>query len=278
MSRAALVIGMLSAPLSARSLVAQRTTPSLPSFQSPMWVSPHEFDAIGSVLELRDGQVLVADLQTPAVQLLSKDGRLVRTIGAKGAGPGEYTEPRSILAHAGDSIVVVDRGQRRVIVLTPSVVISRTMLLPEIMQASANDLRSDGRGALFFLKSAFLRDSVPQANVPLRRWRFGQAAADSLAALRPPAMKRTVTKDKNGREMSFSARLVDFSPQDDWAVAPDGAIAIIRAVPYRVEWLLPSGQRVTGPIQPSVNVPVAPSERDPYLGDLVPKTKPAFAA
>ncbi len=262
----------------AETSAAQRAAPQLPTFQSPAWVSTHDFDMISSVLEMSDGRVLVADLQTPAVHLLGRDGRLVRTIGRKGAGPGEYTEPRSVLAYRADSTCIVDRAQRRVVILTSAGTIARTELLPTDIHPSANDLRSDGRGALYFLKSAFMIDSVPTETVPLLRWRFGQSRTDSLAAMRPAQMKRTVTKDQSGREMSFSTRIVDYSPQDDFAVAPDGSVAIIRAVPYHVEWLLPNGQRVKGPVQPFTAIPVAAAERAPYLGDLVPKTKPAFSA
>jgi hypothetical protein len=109
---------------------AQPSRQGLPSVSAATWVSPNPFDMIASVLELQDGRVLVADLQTPAVQLLGLDGRYARSIGQKGAGPGEFTEPRSVLTHRGDASLIIDRGLRRMLVLAPALAVARTALLP----------------------------------------------------------------------------------------------------------------------------------------------------
>jgi hypothetical protein len=37
-----------------------------------------------------------------------------------------------------------------------------------------------------------------------------------------------------------------YSPQDDWAVAPSGRLALVRAVPYRVDWREIDGRITTG--------------------------------
>jgi hypothetical protein len=39
-----------------------------------------------------------------------------------------------------------------------------------------------------------------------------------------------------------------FAPQDAWVVAPDGRIAVVRAAPYRVEWIPLSGPATIGPV------------------------------
>ena len=273
-----LVLWLCVANALSAAIGAQPARQGLPQFAAPTWVSKHEFDIIVSVLELRDGRMLVADLKTPAVQLLEADGRYARSIGRKGSGPGEFTEPRSVLAHRGDSSLIIDRGLRRMLVLTPALTIARTELLPADVQSEANNLQSNGRDALFFLTNAFSFDSAPGATVPLRRWRFGQLKTDSLDALRPVATVRRMLKDKDGREMQAVVRAVDYSLQDDWVAAPDGAIAVVRAQPYRVEWLLPDGSRMRGPVQNYTPIPVAASEREPFLGDAIPKTKPPFVA
>lgn len=41
-----------------------------------------------------------------------------------------------------------------------------------------------------------------------------------------------------------------FAARDEWAVAPDGRIALVHASDYRVEWITPNGQRVAGRATP----------------------------
>ena len=261
-----------------QALSAQAARQGLPDFKTATWVAQREFDMIVSVLELKDGGVLVADLTTPAVHLLGANGQPIRSIGRKGAGPGEFKEPRSVLPHRGDSSLIIDRAQRRMLVLSPAGAVVRTEMLYRHVEASANVLQSDGRGALYFLKSAFSFDSAPGATVPLLRWRVGEQRVDSLDALRPVTTIRRMVNEKDGRPAMFVVRAVDYSPEDDWAIAPDGAIAVVRAQPYRIDWLLANGTRAQGPVQPFTAIPVDASERDEFLGNAVPKTKPPFVA
>jgi len=64
----------------------------------------------------------------------------------------------------------------------------------------------------------------------------------------------------------FLPRLLE--PRDDWAVGPDGRIAVIRAMDYSTAWYHPDGRVVSGPHNP-VEVPALDREtKEAYLPQM----------
>ena len=55
------------------------------------------------------------------------------------------------------------------------------------------------------------------------------------------------------------------APADGWAVRPDGAVAIVRAEPYRVEWLRQGARMVEGPIIPLALVPTTTADSTAWV-------------
>ena len=73
----------------------------------------------------------------------------------------------------------------------------------------------------------------------------------------PPVVTRS------GDNISMS--LVRMAPNDDWAVGPDGRVAVIRANGYYVEWLMPGGEVVTGPETPFQARTISYSDKEANL-------------
>ncbi len=67
----------------------------------------YEFLGINAAYRLPDGSIVVADRQTSALRIFDSAGRLVRTLGRKGEGPGEF-QIASVVSVAGDTIVAFD--------------------------------------------------------------------------------------------------------------------------------------------------------------------------
>jgi hypothetical protein len=65
------------------------------------------------------GDIYVGDWNTPEVTVISRSGSLVRTIGRKGEGPGEFQNVKSLHVLAGDSLLVFDGSIHRVTVFAP---------------------------------------------------------------------------------------------------------------------------------------------------------------
>jgi hypothetical protein len=71
------------------------------------------FEAPISAALLPDGSLAVVDGRAGRIFVLGVDGRLLRTIGAPGAGPAELSQPRAIFLR-GDTLAVLNVGNGRV--------------------------------------------------------------------------------------------------------------------------------------------------------------------
>ena len=82
-------------------------------------------DAAGSVVfmdvidatRLSSGVIVVADRASHSLRFLTPQGALLREVGRKGAGPGEYDWLTSLEQCAPDSLFVLDQRQRRITVV-----------------------------------------------------------------------------------------------------------------------------------------------------------------
>ncbi len=79
---------------------------------------------------------------------------------------------------------------------------------------------------------------------------------DSLIKLRNPL---TVVDESRGFRMILK---VGFSPADGFVVARDGAVAAVRAEPYRVEWRVRNGTLVKGPVYAFGPLPITDADRE----------------
>ncbi|HJQ64725.1 MAG TPA: 6-bladed beta-propeller, partial [Burkholderiales bacterium] len=100
-----------------------------------------------------DGSVYLADSQTNQILLIDSEGRLAKTIGQGGAGPGEFARPSS-LVQLGDTLAVVDLGNGRLQFLSLTGEPLGTMSLPPGMAPPAVG------SSLFFVSPTWGTDSV----------------------------------------------------------------------------------------------------------------------
>ena len=75
------------------------------------------FHGISGVHTLSDGSIVVADRATSELRVFSREGDHLRTLGGRGGGPGEFSLIAAMDVLPGDSMVVVDLGTRRVVLL-----------------------------------------------------------------------------------------------------------------------------------------------------------------
>lgn len=65
----------------------------------------------------RKGRILVADTGNGVVKLFSRDGKLLKAIGKRGQGKGEFESPNSVAVDSAGKVYVADTGNRRVQIL-----------------------------------------------------------------------------------------------------------------------------------------------------------------
>jgi hypothetical protein len=105
------------------------TTPER-SLGEPAGRFAQPFTRISGLRELADGRVIVADQSEKRVVLLDSAWSAARTIARQGQGPLEYSFPAAVIAYPGDSTLISDLLQRRLLLLDPAGDPIRTINLP----------------------------------------------------------------------------------------------------------------------------------------------------
>ena len=271
--------------------VGSRTAPaqSLPitlSLSRPDWVSAESFSSIGSIRVLSSGLVLASDEKELEVHMLNASGKTVRQIGRKGSGPSEYTRPTLLIALPKDSTLLIDRDARRYLIIDPRGVITKTEPFPLSMGAFVDVVVSaDPAGRLLFGNKLASRLDESSAEQPIGRWARGSDSFETVALFRAetPTAQPLDLKTPGYKDFASKTREV-FAAVDDWATGSSGRIAIIHAIPYRVEWVEPNGKRTLGSTVPATRVPVTAADQKlyepkgpPYVRNYV-KLKSPFIA
>jgi hypothetical protein len=150
-------------------------------------------------------------------------GRLVRVVGRRGDGPGEYRDIKSVVVGRGDTVYVVDRGSGRITVLAPDYSLVRTVSFPAA--ASTHSLIPTARGD--FVVQADIR--TPElVGLPIHIVDRDGGILRSLGNARPTL--------RVGEGFQASGRHV--------ALAADGSVWAARIPEYSVALWSRSGQQV----------------------------------
>ena len=224
------------------------------------------FDNVTAVRELSDGRVIVADRFAKTVTLADFRAGTATAIGREGQGPGEYAFPAGLVAAPGDTTFLVDPGQRRFLVIGPSGKPTGLVSFPGNMAGLVRVRGSDRQGRIY-LQGSELGGGQPGAalpdSVPVLRWDRARDRIDTLGRIKGPTIQTSTAGSANARAVMMRAQ--PFSVQDEWTVAPDGRVAVVRAADYHVEWLAPDGRKVVGPAVAYQKVPVSQADKDIFM-------------
>ena len=211
-----------------------RLTPAETSADGRTWIS--------SVRELADGRVIVVDRNEFVVYFYSQDMNELGTVGRQGQGPGEYKAPHELIELRGDSTILVDLGQGRLLVLGPGGTTTDRMYRPDQIAE-----------ARFLLSSAFQAPTVAESG----QWYFEGASStgylsekvvfDSIAIERREDLLAgsadTVASFPNSEDWRGVPR---YRPAADWTVCQNGTVYIALPDPYRVTAIPNRGPAMIG--------------------------------
>lgn len=182
------VLALTAACLAPQHAQAQRTPPTL-ALSRPAWTAAEPFAHITAVRELGSGAVLLADVVERRVHLLDAGGRTMRDIGRIGARPLEFRVPAALVALRGDSTLLLDRDQRRFLIVTPEGALLDARRLPDALGQGAEFVRgADASGRLIF-QASLLPANETNPFVALKRWDRRTGQIDSVAAVLMPNPK-----------------------------------------------------------------------------------------
>lgn len=209
----------------------------------PDAVLTHEFVRVFALSERPDGRVVLVDRGDEWLAVADFGRKTVTKIGRAGGGPEEYRFPGRLAPMAGDSLMVADDGNNRLVVLGPDLKIHRVANgrapgLPSELAPRA----VDQAGRFYAVIPGWMLQAERPDSLPVVRFIPGAGSMETIGRLKaspqpPPPPRRD--------RPTFPVYV--FAPGDSWAVTPAGRVALVRAADYRVEWIEPNGRRVTGP-------------------------------
>jgi hypothetical protein len=230
------------------------------SLQAPPEEFPLQFSVIRAVMALPDGRLVVSDPHENRIALIDFPKGTRQDLSRVGDGPREFRRAGGLYRGRGGQVMIFDQELRRLLSIAPEGAVDDIVGLP-----------TGGAGGSWSARGPdhLVVDSLGDAYVAIR---FGGFTAPTSVLLRhrPGAHPDTVTQllrplskvlegDGYGPGVYQS---VLFSPEDAWVASPDGRIAVVRAEPYRVEWIPPAGPPVTGPVIRHEPVPITQAEKE----------------
>ena len=208
------------------------------------------FTNVTAVRELRDGRVIIIDPKDKVVQVVDFKAGTAKTIGREGSGPKEYGLPMALVALPGDTSLVYDPLNSRSLVVLPNGEPgdffrqeTQRMNGPGggMIMSLSPPRYADAKGRLYTVGAGIrMTDAGPVTadSAPVTRYDRGTKATDTVAWIRQPKDNMQASRSE-GRESIRIGGANPFSARDEWAVTPDGRVAVIRSPEYRVDWYGP---------------------------------------
>jgi hypothetical protein len=224
------------------------------------------FSRVAAVREEPDGRILVLDDIENRILRVDLRAASAIALGRTGAGPGEYTLPLSLLPLAADTTLAVDMsgGGRALVIVARGVATARLRATGVSQDAPLFfrlDVQSDARGNLYelvILTSPADREAGYSGIRRLDRFNGRQDTIGRVSQrLRSPLARPIAQRPSGSTAPSVRRPTPPFPTTDQWAVAPDGRIAIVTVEPYRVLFIEPSGRQLEGPELLYSRVPVS---------------------
>lgn len=187
------------------------------------------FGGLGPMALLPGGGVVVVDWMGPRVLEYDAQGRLVRTFGRKGQGPGEY-EDASVAAVAGGHLAVADVGNRKIIMFDSLGRVSSEWRVEATLAYGA--VVSSGRGGELVLRT-FTREANARTAAGFSVWH------PSFLVLSADGDTLDVVSAPHHDEADFPVGFVPFQPMRIVEWHPDGFIVTGRTDTYAIEIFRP---------------------------------------
>jgi hypothetical protein len=233
---------------------------------------PEDFGAIQTVRELPNGQVLVADPLGKALYLVDMDAGTRTVIGREGQGPEEYRQPDAVWPLPGDSTLLVDLGNGRLVALGPDlgfgptwpITVGEPQMGRQLVFAIPQGIDGQGRVYARAMAGSLGSGEYPDSADILRIDREARTA-DPVAKFKIQAVTQQTTGGANSRNVAISP--IPLSPEDAWGIAPDGSVILVRSSDYHLERVAPDGTVTRGPAIPYEVVRIRTPEKEEYLSE-----------
>ena len=231
-----------------------------------MHVSTDPFSSVASAIRFADGRVFVNDIVARRVVIFdsTSPARVVTdsasvTATAYGFGAG------ALIPFHGDTTLVSrsaverdaraqSRGANRARDGHATAEQSARLVRELVLHAG---LRRAGRLLYFLAQALTMPVKPPPANTTttstvdsalIVRFDFASHAYDTVATIRMPKARQSITTSEEGRITRMSSMTADPAPVlDDWVVRQDGVLVIVRGRDFHVDWMDSDGKWSSAP-------------------------------
>ena len=250
-----------------------------------------DWEVFGSVTDLAfndAGDLFVLDEQAARVVVFDRTGAYLRMIARKGEGPGELAEPRSIALLGDGRLAVFDRTRRSVQFFTQEgeYLAATSFDLQRGMPVSVGAWRADGS----ILSDTETRmTSTAEGSMSMSLGSVGAETERSILRYGPDGTRevRYVAWEPpppTGEGASIEGRLQftlspirAFDPGLSFVALPDGRLAVVDSVDYRIKLVGPAGtvdDALERPVAPTpVTGAIRDAERERRLAQLGGRTR-----
>ncbi|HJQ12558.1 MAG TPA: hypothetical protein VJ840_16110, partial [Gemmatimonadaceae bacterium] len=250
--------------------VAPILSQSLPTLRQLGPVTAVAGDSLGAVSGIRtlsNGRVLVNDIVGRRVLLFDSALTLVSVVAdTTSATANAYgTRAGGLIAFRGDSTLFVDPASLSMMLIDPDGKIGRVMSAPraqdigfliggpfgapgfdpsgKLVYRAPPDFRAIARGPA---ANGLPPVPTPPESAAVVRFDLASRKVDTATFFKTPKVVMNVTRTNDGGVRVLSS--INPLPQgDDWALLPDGTIAIVRTKDFHVDFLSPDGKVTSAP-------------------------------
>ncbi|MEP6493385.1 MAG: hypothetical protein ABJF01_11950 [bacterium] len=220
------------------------------------------------VRELSGGGLMVNDAGARRLVLFDRSLIGSRIVADSVTGsPSPYGKrPAAIIPFVGDTTLLVDVAARAFVVFDQNGTVTGVMSPPRandvgtMATPSLGATRLDPKGRLVYRSTLPMVLKAPEPgkpfaiptmadSAPILRADFDTRRADTLAWVRVPKITATASAVEGGGEV-IRPLFNPLASIDDWAMLPDGSIAILRGRDYHIDWINTDGSRSSSPKMP----------------------------
>ncbi len=246
---------------------AQQALPPAHSIGPIEHVTTEPMKAVSAVRELPDGRVLVNDIVDHRVLLFdSTFAHATPVADSTSSTANAYGNmPGGLIRYRGDSTLFVDPASLSMLVLDGSGKIARVMSVPRpdeaifLIGGPFGTSGFDPAGRLVYRGNTLRMRAAPDTSkaakddkgdkadmlpqfpdsAPIVRVALATRVEDTVAYFKIPPTKMSITRTDNG--FVATSTINPMPVVDDWALLPDGTIAVVRGRDFHIDWFHPDG-------------------------------------
>lgn len=253
--------------LIAGSLSAQSSLPPVRPLGAVVAASASEFASVAAVRALSDGSVMVNDLTGRRVTLLDPTLAHGTIIADSTSATSMAYSSRlgGIIPFHGDTTLFVDPTSMSMLVLDGAGKVVRVMSVPKTQDATYliggpfGRPGVDASGRLVY--RTMLRPNITPPgpdgkmvtptladSAPIIRFDLDARRADTAGYVKVPAPRMSVNASEGRVRVTVQVNPLGIT--DDWALLPNGDVAVVRGADFRIDLLKQDGTLVRGPKVP----------------------------